>query len=104
MPGSPGGGRLVVVGEDPHRGGVEVVELTRTDRPHEDPGDRDGDDDRDRDEQREDVHRDQLPAAPGMRPRRSALPATARELRDMPIAAAQGGTAPAAASGSATRL
>ena len=32
------------------------------------------------------------------------MPATASELSDMPIAAAQGGTAPEAASGSATKL
>ena len=96
---------LVVIGKDPHRRGVEVVELPGPDRPYEDPGDRDGDGDRDPDEQQEDVHRRQraMPRARA-RPRRKALPATASELSDMPIAAAQGGTAPEAASGSATRL
>ena len=97
-------GWLVVIREDSHRRRVEIVELARADRPHEDPGHRDDRDDGDPDEEWKDLHRGQCPCASGERPRRSAFPATTSELRDMPIAAAQGGTAPAAARGSATRL
>ena len=99
----PVGLGLVVVGEDAYGRRVEVVELARANRPNEDDGDRDGDEDRDPDEHRKDVHRRQPPGGCA-RERRKAFPATASELNDMPIAAAQGGTAPEAASGSAMRL
>lgn len=101
---SAGWRRFVVVGKDSYRRRVEIVELTGADRPHENSGDRDDGDDGDPDEERKDLHAGQRPGSFGVRLRRSALPATASELRDMPIAAAQGGTTPEAASGSATRL
>lgn len=109
----------IVIEEDHRPAGFQIVELPMTNGPEERSDGEAKKTERQWDEHEDDVHEaDASPirahrphaegisdaAGRGRRLRRTALSTTTRELSDMPIAASQGVTQPAAASGSTTRL